>query len=457
MQRQFPDQAVHRSVVILMMLTGIIVLPACSREPPRVAVTVASARDIPLPADTTVIEDRVPVHATLDGLLRGHRIDEDAARLVVAAARTAFNPRALRTGQPYKLVTSLGGRFRSFEYRIADDRLLRVVGPEDSPEAAGADLPGPQLEDLDDLRAEIVTSPSHRETLTASGLVDRQHPSLIAAVNAAGEGADLALRLAEIFAGQLDFNAELQPNDRFEALFERDFREDRPAGYGAILAAAIVHNGRRIQAFRFVDEQGQAGYYDENGRSVRRSFLRSPLPFNPRVTSGFSLRRLHPVDGIARAHLGVDYAAPTGTAVLAVADGVVVSAGFSGASGRMIRLRHANGYQTYYLHLSAIGREVRAGARVSQGDVIGRVGASGVVTGPHLDFRMATRRGFVNPLTEPRTLPPGDSIAGRSRAAFDAMRDGASARMAGNPSDRSATLVAGGERVRPGAGMITDN
>jgi murein DD-endopeptidase MepM/ murein hydrolase activator NlpD len=135
------------------------------------------------------------------------------------------------------------------------------------------------------------------------------------------------------------------------------------------------------------------------------------------------------VDGIPRAHLGVDYAAAVGTPVLAVANGVVVSAGFSGASGRLIRLRHPNGYETYYLHLSSIGKGVRPGARVMQGDVIGRVGASGVVTGPHLDYRVAKNSVFVDPLLERRKLPSADALPAASLPAFAAVRDEALARL----------------------------
>lgn len=365
--------------------------------------------DILLPTDTAIIEDRVPQHATLDALLRAHTVGGDIAPLVVAAVQTAFNPRALRAGQPYRIVLTLDGLFRSFEYAIDHDRFLRVAGPETGESA--------------ELTAEIVEYPKLTTTAAINGEINADHPSLVAAVDHAGERIDLALQLAEVFGGQVDFNSDLQPGDRFEALVEKDFHDGEFSGYGAILAAALVNGGRRLQAFRFVQGDGRAGYFDENGHSVRRFFLPSPLPFNPRVTSGFSRRRLHPVYRVARAHLGVDFAASVGTPVLAVADGVVVSAGFSGASGRLIRLRHANGYQTYYLHLSSIAKGLRSGTRVSQGDMIGRVGASGVVTGPHLDYRLTKHGVFVNSLVEQRKLPPGDPIPAESLAAFEAARD----------------------------------
>ncbi len=150
--------------------------------------------------------------------------------------------------------------------------------------------------------------------------------------------------------------------------------------------------------------------------------LASPLRFTPRVTSGFSRRRLHPVHHTVRAHLGVDYAASTGTPVVAVADGVVLSAGWAGAGGRQVRIRHAGGLESYYLHLSSFARGIRAGARVDQGQLIGRVGASGTVTGPHLDYRLRRNGVFVDPRREHARQPPGEPIPSRSLADFHAGR-----------------------------------
>jgi murein DD-endopeptidase MepM/ murein hydrolase activator NlpD len=155
---------------------------------------------------------------------------------------------------------------------------------------------------------------------------------------------------------------------------------------------------------------------------LKRVFLRSPLRFTPRVTSGFSRRRLHPVHRVYRPHLGVDYGAPRGAPVVAVANGRVVSAGYSGASGLMVRLRHSNGFESYYLHLSSLGKGIRRGARVDQGQMIGRVGSTGTATGAHLDYRLKQNGVFVNPLTVHRRMPPGDPIARDLRAAYDTER-----------------------------------
>jgi murein DD-endopeptidase MepM/ murein hydrolase activator NlpD len=387
---------------------GISALAGCAAPPPQQVRD--RLADISLPAETVIVKGTVPVHATVEALLGAQQLGRDMAQTVVSAMRGVFAPRSLRAGQDYRLVLAGSGQFRSFEYEIDRDQYLRVERSGD------ADA---------DLKAEILSYPKTTSTAAIAGLIDRAHPSLVSLVDDAGEEVGLALRLADIFSGQLDFTADLQPGDRIEALFEKETREGEFAGYGAVLAATIVNEGRHLQAFRFVDEQGEAGYYDEDGRSVRRFFLRSPLPFTPRVTSRFSLHRLHPVFGVRRAHLGVDYAAPTGTPVLAVADGTVISAGFSGGSGRLVRLRHAGGYQTYYLHLSAITKGLRPGVHVSQGEVIGRVGSSGVATGPHLDYRLRKGGVFVDPLVEHKKLPPGEPVPADRLAAFASARDAA--------------------------------
>ena len=175
---------------------------------------------------------------------------------------------------------------------------------------------------------------------------------------------------------------------------------------------------------------GQAGYYDEDGRSLRRFFLRSPLKFEPRITSRYSLRRMHPVLRTARAHRGVDYGAPTGAPVVAVSSGTVVSATYDNANGRMVRLRHASGYESYYLHLSAFGSGIRRGVRVEQGQTIGRVGSTGLATGPHLHYGLKKNGAWVDPLREHRNMPPGEPVPASAMAAFEAQRDKALAALA---------------------------
>lgn len=176
-----------------------------------------------------------------------------------------------------------------------------------------------------------------------------------------------------------------------------------------------------LTAVRYTLPGGKPGYYDEHGRSLRRFFLKSPLKFAAPVSSPFSTARLHPILRTVRPHLGVDYAAPPGAPVVAVSNGTVVTAGWSGEAGRMVHLRHASGYETYYMHLSSI--TVRPGQHVGQGKLIGRVGATGMATGPHLDYRVARNGVFLNPLVVHRSLPPGEPIPPDALSQFTLERD----------------------------------
>ncbi len=359
----------------------------------------------------------MPRNATLESLLRQNNLSVELTASLVATVRQVFNPKELRANQMYRVTRSFDGLFREFRYQIDADRLLRVLA---QPPAAGA-LPA--------LSAEVLALPRDLEVDAISAEIGSDHPSLVGSLEALGENIQLALGLADIFGGEVDFNSDLQNGDRVEALFERATRNGEFIGYGEIRAAVLETGGRRITAVRFADADGKPGYYDEQGRSLKRQFLKSPLALSQRVTSRFSYHRRNPVHGTVRAHLGVDYGAPVGTAVRAVAAGVVDVAGFSGEAGRMVRLRHGGGYQTAYLHLSALGPGIRVGARVEQGQTIGRVGATGTATGPHLDYRILKNGVYVNPLAELQRMPKGDPIDPSSLAEFGRERDGALAEL----------------------------
>jgi murein DD-endopeptidase MepM/ murein hydrolase activator NlpD len=232
---------------------------------------------------------------------------------------------------------------------------------------------------------------------------------------------DHDIGMADVFAGEIDFNADLQPGDTFRVLVERHTREGKLSGYGAILAAEFVNDGRKLRAIRFTPDGAAPAYYDENGRSLKRFFLKSPLKFEPRITSSFSTSRMHPILGYARAHNGVDYYAPLGAPINAVAPGVVTMAGWTSGGGRTVKLRHSNGYETEYLHMSAIS--VRAGARISQGELVGRVGQTGLATGVHLHYGMKKNGHYVNPVIEHRNMPPGEPVAAGFLNVFMTERD----------------------------------
>jgi murein DD-endopeptidase MepM/ murein hydrolase activator NlpD len=251
-----------------------------------------------------------------------------------------------------------------------------------------------------------------------------------------------------VFGGEVDFNSDLQVGDRVDVLFDRATRNGEFVGYGAIQAAVIHTGGRSLSAFRFSSADGKAAWFDDRGRSLKRPFLRTPLPFDPRVTSGFSANRFHPINGGRRPHLGVDFGAPTGTRVYAVADGVVVMAGWSGEAGRMVRLRHAGGYETSYLHLSGFGAGVTPGARVSQEQVIGYVGMTGSATGPHLDYRVTKNGTYLNPITAFRNMSTGEAVTPSRLPEFTRVRDEAVRQL-------QARLAIGNSGAGP-AGAVSD-
>jgi murein DD-endopeptidase MepM/ murein hydrolase activator NlpD len=411
---------------------GIVSLTAACAGPQ--SPIVRAGGDIALARELTTIEARIPRHATIESLFRRFNFSHELTTSAIDAVRAVFNPRELRADQSYELTRTLDGLFREFRYMIDTDRLLRVVQVAGAAGGAAA------------VNAEVVTLPKDVEVTAVAAEIGREHSSLVGALEAAGQNVQLALQLAEIFGGEVDFNSDLQAGDRLEVLVERHTRDGEFLGYGELRAAVLQNDGRRLTAYRYPGSDGKPGWYDEQGRSLKRQFLQSPLPFEPRVTSQFSYRRLHPVHGTTRAHLGVDYGAPAGTRVQAVASGLVEFAGWSGEAGRLVRLRHAGGYQTLYLHLSSFAPGIRAGARVDQGDLIGRVGSSGTATGPHLDYRIIKNGTYVNPLVELRRMPKGVALAANALPVFEQTRDALTAelerRLAASPESKSVAPAA---------------
>ena len=220
---------------------------------------------------------------------------------------------------------------------------------------------------------------------------------------------ELALALADIFAWDIDFFVDLRSGDHYAFLYGQRFREGKLVGNGRIVAAHFQNGSRRHRAYYYQAPGKRADYYDDQGNSLRKVFLKSPLRYS-RISSGFSKRRLHPILKIYRPHPGVDYAAPTGTPVAAVGDGRVISRRWKNGYGRFIAIRHNSRYTSSYGHLYRYASKIKVGSNVKQGQVIGYVGASGLATGPHLDFRMKKDGRFVNPLKNrlpaARPVPP---------------------------------------------------
>jgi murein DD-endopeptidase MepM/ murein hydrolase activator NlpD len=376
-----------------------------SAADPRATVRVAS--DLPLEKDSDYLSGFVPARTTIAHLFGNHLIQGADTPALVSSIAGAMDVRRLRAGQPYAIDRLLDGRLRRFEYEIDNDQRLIVARA--------------SLEGAPRFIATVERIPKQTAVVTVEGAINRETNSLSAAIDKAGERIDLALGMADVSSGEIDFNSDLQPGDTFRVLVERQTREGRLSGYGAILAAEFVNDGRRLRAIRFTPEGGSPAYYDENGRSLKRFFLKSPLKFEPRITSRFSSSRKHPILGYARAHNGVDYYAPAGAPIGSVAPGVVTFAGWTSGGGRTVKVRHSNGYETEYLHMSSIA--VRAGARIGQGELVGRVGKTGLATGVHLHYGMKKNGRYVNPVIEHRNMPPGEPVAAGLMNVFLTDRD----------------------------------
>lgn len=321
----------------------------------------------------TVTKGVINSGETVSMLLQDY-LDAAAVKQLEKACEDVFPLNRLRAGRPYAL-TVWQGEFKRFEYEIDNERKLLV---ERTPEGFTAQ----------DKRLEF-----EMYTVRAAGSITL---SLFGAVERAGEGGELAMKLADIFGWEIDFLRDIRSGDSFKVLAEKRMRNGQRLGYGSVLAAEFVNQGRPYQAYLFHDEDGRPGYYDENGGSMRKAFLKAPLEFT-RISSGFTWRRLHPILGKYRPHPGIDYAAPTGTPIMAVGNGAVIFKGWMSGGGNSIRLRHANGYETTYMHLSRFASGLGKGTKVQQGEVIGFVGSTGLSTGPHLDFRMKKNGQYIDP------------------------------------------------------------
>ncbi len=347
------------------------------------------------PASPAAVEITLRRGETLESAMRRAGVERAEAAAIVATLRSNVNMRRLAPGERLTVLPGAEGGTveltytrspaERYEIRFYDGRwTVNAVRP--------------------DVDTRVIA------------LAGEVRDSLFVSVERLGESPALTARLVTLFEWDFDFAADSLPGDQFRCLVEKRYVGDSLLGYGDILIAQYSSAGRSLlTSVAFAEGSGRREYYDASGRSVRKMFLRAPLDFT-RITSGFSHARHHPILGGLRPHLAVDYGAPVGTPVRAVADGVVTQAGWDGGFGLTITIRHARGYETMYNHLSKM--DVRRGERVRQRQVVGRVGTTGLATGPHLDYRVRKGGVFVNPLGE--KFIPGSPVPAHRREAFTA-------------------------------------
>lgn len=251
-----------------------------------------------------------------------------------------------------------------------------------------------------------------RRELMRAGIV---HSSLYGAMDAADVPDSIASEMAEIFSGEVDFHRNMSANDNFSVVYEAFYHDGELIRTGRLLAAEFVNRGEAHQAIYFRNSRGQEGYFTPDGRNLKRAFLKSPMRFS-RISSGFSNARFHPILQEWRAHRGIDYAAPTGTPVRAIADAVVSFSGTKSGYGNLIELKHFGAYSTAYGHLSGYAKGVRKGARIKQGQIIGYVGMTGLASGPHLHYEFRINGEQRDPLT--LKLPTSVALDSYARGAF---------------------------------------
>lgn len=372
----------------------------------------SAGRDLPAEADGLVttpsddpaqevdegrwVEGQVQGGDSLGRILRREGLDTAAADELIRALRPHMDFRAIRVGQSYRVHFASDGQVDGFEFEVS--RVLTVRA------ARNADgvLEGEKVEASTDIR-----------THQLSGRIDS---SLYASIKGANEDTSLVAFFVDVFAYDLNFYTDTHPGDSFRMIVEKEYLGDEFLRYRRVIGAEYAGKAGTFRAFWWKEPGTDEGsYYDEEGRAVERSLLKTPLKFS-RISSKFNPRRMHPVLHVRRGHFGVDYAAPTGTPVWAAATGKIIHRGWRGGGGNTVIVKHDNGLQTVYMHLSKFRSGQRVGTRVKAKTVIGYVGTTGMSTGPHLHFSVKQNGRYVDPLK--LKMSRGRPVAKKWRAKF---------------------------------------
>ncbi len=349
--------------------------------------------------DVSTIADIVQPQETMEAIFDKHNLNKMELSEIFHSAKNLYNLSKLSVGNLYFFEIDKQNRIQSMQYGIDESSFLKIIR---MPEGFSAE------------RINI----KYNKRI-GSLYINIKDNLIFSMPSTHSEYLRLALELSDIYAWDIDFFTDIRNGDSVKMMVEELWAGEAFKGYGNILAAEFLNNGKIHKAYRFKHNE-YVGYYDSNGKSLRKTLLRSPLKFRY-ISSHFSKRRFHPILRIYRPHLGVDYAAPTGTPVSAAGNGTVVFVGYKGQNGKIVKIRHRGGFETYYGHLSRIPKKIKRGTKVSQGDIIGYVGSTGLATGPHLDYRIKLNGRFVNPLRI--RLPRGKSIPNPLMAEFKKMVD----------------------------------
>lgn len=335
-----------------------------------------------------VAEYEIKPGDTFANILGSFKVPYDQALAIMSSSKEAFDFTKIQAGRVIKLVF-INEAFASVEYPLTSETVVIVV------------------KDQDTFKATTQPIPYQLQSVAANGTIT---DSLFVAAQKAGIEDKVTLEIADIFSSDVDFATDIREGDSFAVVYEKRSLDGKDAGAGKVMAARFTNGGTTYTAYRYNDK-----FYDADGNSVARQFLKSPLNY-ARISSGYSYQRTNPVTKQVTPHRAIDYAADSGTPVIATADGKVTTAGSKGGLGITVELKHG-GYMTQYAHLSKIAKGVKNGADITQGDVIGYVGSTGISTGPHLQYAMFENGNPINPLTA--DFPRGDSVIASEKENFN--------------------------------------
>jgi murein DD-endopeptidase MepM/ murein hydrolase activator NlpD len=359
-----------------------------------------------IPADSfEIVQDKVKRNQNLSEILLPFNIDYTTISTLANNSRKVFDVRKIATNKNITLFCDKDSA-RTARYLVYEPNLTEYV--------------------VFNLRDSLSVSLRNKEvTVEEKSIFGTISSSLAQSVADAGGSAALTSMLVDVYAWQIDF-FRIQKGDWFKVIYEEKLVDGEPVGVGKILAVQFEHEGRQFQAFYF-DQGSGTDYFDEEGNSLRKAFLKAPLNFT-RISSRYTPRRFHPVQKRWKAHLGTDYAAPTGTPIQTVGDGVVVEAGYKRGNGNYVKVKHNGTYTTQYLHMSRIAKGMRKGAHVKQGQTIGFVGSTGLATGPHLCFRFWKNGKQVDALKV--EIPPSEPIESKHLETFNQVKERYAQRLA---------------------------